>query len=50
VVDSAGLRRIVPGRVEVWVGGGQPVARSGLTPVAGAATQFTLTDGATLPN
>jgi len=50
VVDAAGVRRVVPGRVDVWVGGGQPVGRPGLAQPAGAATQFELTSSATLPN
>jgi beta-glucosidase len=50
VVDSAGSRRVVPGHVDVWVGGGQPIARAGLARPAGAATQFELTSGTKLPN
>ena len=49
VVDTAGQRVIVPGMVEVWIGGGQPVSRSGLAKPTGAATRFTLTGSATLP-
>ena len=50
VVDAEGKHRIMPGTVEVWVGGGQPVVRSGLPKTAGAQTQFTITGDATLPN
>jgi beta-glucosidase len=50
VVDEAGKRRIVPGTVQVWVGGGQPSARSGLPQTAGAQTQFTISSEATLPD
>jgi len=50
IVDEAGKHRIVPGNVDVWIGGGQPVARSGLPKVAGARTQFTITGEATLPD
>ncbi|MES1156898.1 MAG: glycoside hydrolase family 3 C-terminal domain-containing protein [Alphaproteobacteria bacterium] len=50
IVDPQGVRRIVPGQVSVWVGGGQPTSRAGLAQPAGAATQFRLTSAATLPN
>ena len=50
IVDEAGKHRIVPGKVEVWVGGGQPVVRSGLPKTAGAQTEFTITSEATLPD
>jgi beta-glucosidase len=50
IVDEAGKHRIVPGQVDVWVGGGQPVSRKDLTPMAGLKTQFTITSGATLPD
>jgi beta-glucosidase len=48
IVDEAGKHRIVPGKVEVWIGGGQPVTRGGLSKTAGAWTQFTITTDATL--
>ncbi|HTV18832.1 MAG TPA: glycoside hydrolase family 3 C-terminal domain-containing protein [Polyangiaceae bacterium] len=47
VVDAAGVRKIVPGQVDVWVGGGQPSSRAGAAS-AGARTAFEVTDGATL--
>ena len=50
IVDPTGQRRIVPGQVNVWIGGGQPVSRAGLAQPAGASTQFRLTSAATLPN
>ncbi len=50
VVDEAGKHRIAPGKVMVWVGGGQPVSRAGLGKTAGAETQFTVTGEATLPD
>ncbi len=50
VVDASGHRRIVPGKVEVWIGGGQPVATSNLAKPAGAATEFTISSEATLPD
>ncbi|MGH9734996.1 MAG: glycoside hydrolase family 3 C-terminal domain-containing protein [Candidatus Acidiferrales bacterium] len=49
-VDPNGTRRITPGKVKVWIGGGQPVAPSGLPKAAGATTQFTITSAATLPD
>ncbi len=50
IVDEAGKRRIVPGTVTVWIGGGQPVRRSGLPETAGGRTQFVITSDATLPD
>ncbi len=50
IVDEAGAHRIVPGKVDVWVGGGQPLTRSGLPKTAGAETQFTITSEAKLPD
>ncbi|MES1200920.1 MAG: glycoside hydrolase family 3 C-terminal domain-containing protein [Pseudomonadota bacterium] len=45
IVDPQGVRRIAPGTVELWVGGGQPGGAS-----AGAAARFEITTAATLPN
>jgi beta-glucosidase len=50
IVDEAGRHRIVPGKVDVWIGGGQPTAPSGGTKVAGAHVQLTITREATLPD
>jgi beta-glucosidase len=50
VVDADGRHRIVAGNVEIWVGGGQPVARADLAAAAGAQTHFTITSSATLPD
>jgi beta-glucosidase len=50
VVDEAGKRRIIPGKVDVWIGGGQPVSRAGLSKSAGVQTQFTISGEATLPD
>jgi beta-glucosidase len=50
VVDGGGKHRIIPGQVDVWVGGGQPVSRPGLTPPAGVKTRFAIVSGATLPD
>ena len=49
VVDETGNHRVLPGKVEVWIGGGQPVSRVGLPKTAGDQTQFTITGEATLP-
>jgi beta-glucosidase len=47
IVDEAGKHLVVPGTVQVWVGGGQP----GVSPtIPGAATQFTITSEVTLPD
>ena len=50
LVDADGRHRVVAGPVEVWIGGGQPVARAGLALAAGAHTRFTITSSATLPD
>ena len=49
VVDEAGARRIVPGAVDVWIGGGQPVAGPGQPQTKGSHITFTITSGAILP-
>jgi beta-glucosidase len=49
-VDAAGARRVVPGEVEVWVGGGQHHARAGLAQPPGANTTFQLVKAADLPD
>jgi beta-glucosidase len=49
IVDEAGVRRIVPGSLDVWVGGGQPVAGPGQFIPKGAQTKLTITSGETLP-
>jgi len=50
VVDVSGKHRIIPGQVDVWVGGGQPASRPGLTPPGGVKTRFAITSNATLPD
>ena len=50
IVDREGIRRIVPGDVKVWIGGGQPVAGSGQAPSSGVETEFQITSAATLPD
>ncbi len=42
LVDAAGTRAVRPGKVELWIGGGQPVARAGLKQAAGASVSFTI--------
>ncbi|WP_199560088.1 glycoside hydrolase family 3 protein [Sphingomonas psychrotolerans] len=49
VVDAEGVRRLVPGRADLWIGGGQPVRRPGLPAAAGVAAQIAVTAGAVLP-
>ena len=48
IVDESGKHRIVPGKVEAWIGGGQPIATSSVAKPAGAAMHFTITSEATL--
>ncbi|MDB5455256.1 MAG: glucan 1,4-alpha-glucosidase, partial [Caulobacter sp.] len=47
-VDAAGGRQVEPGRVELWIGGGQPGARAGLVPAAGVAAWLEVTGRTTL--
>jgi beta-glucosidase len=48
IVDDTGVRRLVPGEVGVWIGGGQPHARAGLVEPPGASTSFHVANGAVL--
>jgi beta-glucosidase len=48
-VDAAGVRRVVPGDVDVWVGGGQPRVRGELTESAGVGTTFHLANAVVVP-
>jgi beta-glucosidase len=50
IVDVSGKHRILPGEVEAWIGGGQPIATSSLAKPAGVTVQFTITSEATLPD
>jgi beta-glucosidase len=50
IVDPSGKRRILPGKIEVWIGGGQPGAPPGLTQPAGGKTEFRITSAAELPD
>jgi beta-glucosidase len=49
-VDETGVRRIAPGSIEAWVGGGQRVTRDGLPKTPGVSGSFKLTGTAVLPN
>jgi beta-glucosidase len=50
IVDAEGKRRVVRGDVQIWVGGGQPVARGGSGETAGVRTQLTITGEGMLPD
>ena len=50
VVDPDGVRKIAPGEVKVWIGGGQPIVRPGLVASPGAEASFQITTAATLPD
>jgi beta-glucosidase len=50
LVDREGTRRISPGPVELWIGGGQPDQRAGLTPAAGVQARFEIVTAAVLPD
>lgn len=49
-VGESGKRRIVPGVVNVWIGGGQPANRPGLPAAAGIATHFAVSGSKLLPD
>jgi beta-glucosidase len=49
VVDADGNRKIVAGELKIWVGGGQPVTRSGLPPVAGVSGSAQVRGESVLP-
>lgn len=49
IVDEAGVRRVVAGSVEAWVGGGQPIAGPGQAASKGASLRFTISGSAVLP-
>lgn len=44
VVSPQGERRVDPGPVSLWVGGGQPAARPGLAKAAGSEAKFTVVE------
>ena len=48
-VDAAGVRRVVPGDVDVWIGGEQPPVRGGLEKLPGVGTTFRLINAAAVP-
>ena len=48
-VDEKGVRRITPGILEIWIGGGQPVGRDGLPKTAGLSGSVKITGNAVLP-
>ncbi len=47
-VDEKGVRRVVRGSVDVWIGGGQPISGPGQAPTKGVSAKFIITSGATL--
>ena len=49
IVDQAGKRLIAPGKVEVWLGGGQEVVRDGLPKTAGTRAEFRISSESILP-
>jgi beta-glucosidase len=49
IVDSQGNRSILPGKVDVWVGGGQPISREGLAMAPGVKTSFIVKGQKQLP-
>ena len=49
IVNGEGMRQLVPGKIDQWIGGGQPVSRPGLSQSARADISMNLTAAATLP-
>ena len=49
IVDADGTRKIAPGEIKVWVGGGQPVTRNGLATPPGLAGSVKVTGDQVLP-
>jgi len=49
VVDGTGVRRILPGEVKVWIGGGEPVSGPEQSSSAVVQTGFRISSAATLP-
>ena len=47
-VDDNGVRRVVPGPVEVWIGGGQPISGPSQPATKGLSAKFSITSAATL--
>jgi len=47
-VDEKGVRSVVPGPVDLWIGGGQPVSGRGQPQTHGVSAKFTITSTATL--
>jgi beta-glucosidase len=50
VVDEAGTRRVTRGNVNIWVGGGQPVAQDGQPAGNGASVNIKITTESVLPD
>jgi len=48
LVDENGVRRVVPGSVDIWIGGGQPIAGPRQPASKGASAKFASTSAATL--
>jgi beta-glucosidase len=47
-VNADGSRSVKPGKVNIWLGGGQPQQRAGLTKAPGVATSIAVTSAQTL--
>ncbi|MCR6660527.1 MAG: glycoside hydrolase family 3 C-terminal domain-containing protein [Asticcacaulis sp.] len=47
-VNPDGSRSVKPGKVNIWLGGGQPQQRAGLAKAAGVAAAITVTSGQSL--
>jgi beta-glucosidase len=50
VVDDKGVRRVSPGKAQLWIGGGQPVSHAGLAKPAGVEASIEVQGSAVLEN
>jgi beta-glucosidase len=48
-VDETGARKMAPGTLQVWAGGGQPVSRAGLPKTAGVSGSVKIAGATALP-
>jgi beta-glucosidase len=49
VVTAGGVRKILPGELHIWMGGGQPITRDGLAKVPGVGGSVMIKGESTLP-
>jgi len=50
LVDKDGHRAIVPGKLDLWIGGGQPISTPSVAKPAGVSVPFSVPGAAALPD